>query len=202
LPAPPSRAYVAFQRLVEHLESLHDTSPLRCSVGVRARGKQKAEPNENIPLVVLAFDEAHTTTKRQEENGEEWSVFNELRHVLRRLRDLPLFTLFLSTTSKISQFTSAVGDDLSKRIVDGDLVVIPPYTDLGFDPLASKIAVDGEWDLERLTSDDHISSMGRPLCVSLLPPSVVVIYEIMIDSQPGIWKARVTCGKKSLNLRP
>jgi hypothetical protein len=83
------------------------------------KGKQKAKPHKNIPLVILAFDEAHTTTKRQQAAGEDWYVFNELRHALRRLHSLPLFSLFLSTTGKISQFTSAVDEDLSKRVVEG-----------------------------------------------------------------------------------
>jgi hypothetical protein len=59
-------------------------------------------------------------------------------------------------------------EDLSKRVVDGTLAVIQPYTNLGFDPLAYKIAIDGSWDLEKLTTDAHISRMGRPLYVSLL----------------------------------
>ena len=110
----------------------------------------------------------HTTTQRHQAAGEEWSVFNELRHALRRLHGLPLFSLFLSTTGKISQFTSAIEEDLSKRVVEGTLIVIQPYTDLGFDPLARIIAADGSWNLERLTEDSQTCSQGRPLYVSLL----------------------------------
>jgi hypothetical protein len=47
--------YIAFQRL----DSLLRTPPASPS----AKGKQKAEPHKNIPLVILAFDEAHTTTQ-------------------------------------------------------------------------------------------------------------------------------------------
>jgi hypothetical protein len=67
----------------------------------RVQGKQKAEPHNSVPVVVLAFDEAHTTTQRHQASSEEWSVFDELRHALRRLHGLPLFSLFLSTTGKI-----------------------------------------------------------------------------------------------------
>ena len=95
-------------------------------------------------------------------------MFNELRHALRRLHSLPLFSLFLSTTGKISQFTSAIDEDPSKRVVEGQLVIIQPYTDLGFDPLANIIALDGLWDLERLADDSQICSLGRPLCVFLV----------------------------------
>jgi hypothetical protein len=157
--------YIAFQQLDSFLRSAHSESP---SGSPSVKGKQKAEPYKSIPLIILAFDEAHTTTQRQQDAGEEWSVFNELRHALRRLHSLPLFSLFLSTTGKISQFTSAIDEDLSKRVVEGQLVIIQPYTDLGFDPLANIIALDGLWDLERLTDDSQICSLGRPLCVSLL----------------------------------
>jgi hypothetical protein len=54
-----------------------------------------------------------------------------------------LVSLFLSTTGKISQFTSAIDEDLSKRVVEGKLVIIQPYTDLGFDPLANILDLDG-----------------------------------------------------------
>jgi hypothetical protein len=150
----PPRIDLEFQRLVKHLKSLHNEST-----------------SLSDPLVILAFDEPHTITKQQQQGGEQWSVFNELRYVLRRLRDRPLFSLFLSTTGKISRFASyAVKEvqDNSARIILPNLVVIQPYTDLGFDALSRKIAVNGSWDLERLTTDAHISSMGRPLYVTLL----------------------------------
>jgi hypothetical protein len=99
------------------------------------------------------FNKAHTTTKQHQVAGKDWSVFNELRHTLRRLHGLPLFSLFLSTTGKISQFTSAIEEDLSKRVVKGKLIVIQPYTDLGFDPLACIIAADGLWNLTEDFSD-------------------------------------------------
>jgi hypothetical protein len=160
--------YITFEELVLFLQSSHDGSPSPGPIAARAQGKQKAEPHHSVPLVVLAFDEAHTTTQRRQAAGEEWSIFNELRHALWRLHSLPLFSLFLSTTGKISQFTSAIEEDLSKRVVEGTLVVIEPYTDLGFDPLACIIAPDGSWDLERLTEDSQTCSQGRPLYVSLL----------------------------------
>jgi hypothetical protein len=52
----------------------------------------------------------------------------------------------MSTTGKFSQFTSAIEEDLSKRVVEGKLVIIQPHTDLGFDPLARIIS--GRWLVE------------------------------------------------------
>jgi len=195
--------YIAFQELVLFFQSSRDESPSPSPIRARAQGKQRAGPHNSVPQLplVLAFDEAHTTTQRHRAGGEEWSVFNELRHALRRLHSLPLFSLFLSTTGKISQFTSAIEEDLSKRVVEGTLVVIQPYTDLGFDPLAHIIAADGSWNLEQLTEDSQTCSQGRPLYVSLLFVTPVVIYEVMIDSEPGIWKVRTPSSERSFSLR-
>jgi len=95
--------YMTYEGLASFLQSLHGKSPSP-SLSELEQGKQKVEPHNHVLLVVLAFDEAHTTTQQHQATGEEWSVFNELHHTLW----LPLFSLFLSTTGKISQFTSAI----------------------------------------------------------------------------------------------
>ncbi|KAF8324798.1 hypothetical protein F5887DRAFT_1022029 [Amanita rubescens] len=124
--------------------------------------REVIEIAEKYPLVILTFDEAHTLTNREETDKATWSNFSVLRHVLRALCHFPLFTLFLSTTGKISRFTSPV-QDTSKRIVKHDLTLIKPFTDLGFDTLAEKVDLGGGWNLERVTADAHMVYMGRPL---------------------------------------
>ena len=119
------------------------------------------ETGDDYPLIILAFDEAHTLTNR-EETGYITSNFSVLRHVFRALYRFPLFALFLSTTGKISQFTSP-DEDTSKRIMIRDLILIQPFTDLGFDMLAKRVALDGHWNLERVTADSHIVYLARPL---------------------------------------
>jgi hypothetical protein len=74
----------------------------------------------------------------------------------------------MSTTGKISQFTSAPEEDFSRRIISGELVLIQPFTDLGFDTLAQKISLSEDWDLPKLTSPVHMAHYGRPLCVCAL----------------------------------
>ncbi|KAF8323573.1 hypothetical protein F5887DRAFT_1208074 [Amanita rubescens] len=138
-------------KLVESLKAHSSSSPV----------KEKAT-EDDYPLVILAFDEAHTLTNRNETGYATWSNLSVLRHVFRALDHFPLFALFLSTTGKISQFISP-GDDTSKRIILGELTLIQPFTDLGFDTLAKQVALDGNWDLERVTADSHIVYMGRPL---------------------------------------
>jgi len=71
----------------------------------------------------------------------------------------------MSTTGKISQFTSAPTEDFSLRILSGELFLIQPFTDVGFDTLAHKISLDEPWDLEELASNSHMVHLGRPLYV-------------------------------------
>ena len=130
-------------------------------------GKAGSESEDIMPLVILAFDEAHTLTDREGNREAAWSNFSELRHVLRALHRFPLFSLFLSTTGKISQFTSAKDEDVSRRVILGQLALIQPFTDLGFDTLAKPISLEEDWDLESVTTDSHIAHLGRPLYVSL-----------------------------------
>jgi len=59
---------------------------------------------------------------------------------------------------KISQFTSP-DEDTSKKIIIGDLILIQPFADLGFDTLAKQVALYGGWDLERVTADSHGDSI-------------------------------------------
>jgi hypothetical protein len=129
---------------------------------LKARKQHSSSTEDDYPLVILAFDEAHTLTNREETGYAAWSNFSVLRHVFRALHRFPLFALFLSTTSKISQFTSP-DEDTSKRIIIGDLISIQPFTDFGFDTLAKQVSLDGHWNLERVTADLHIVYMARPL---------------------------------------
>src|SRR5579863_6026421 len=46
------------------------------------------------PLIILSFDEAHELTEFK--NGQDWSVYVELRRVLASIVALPIFSLFLS----------------------------------------------------------------------------------------------------------
>jgi len=114
---------------------------------------------DDYPLVILAFDEAHTLINRNETGYATWSNLSVLRHVFRALYHFPLFALFLSTTSEIS----SPDEDTLKRITNGDSILIQPFIDLCFDTLANQVALDGNWDLERVTADSHIVRMGRPL---------------------------------------
>ena len=114
--------------------------------GMKLKGAQDLER----PVIILAFDEAHSLMK----SPGSWSDLSAMRHVLRTLKMFPLFSFFLSTTGKISQFTSQ--EDPSARISHYSLKLVHPFTELGFDMLATKVFLDGSWDLEHVTSDQHM----------------------------------------------
>jgi hypothetical protein len=63
----------------------------------------------------------------------------------------------------MTQFSSAPGDDSSTRVQIGQLYLIMPFTDLGFDQLAAKISVDGSLTLEDVAIIGHMVTLGRPL---------------------------------------
>jgi hypothetical protein len=166
---PPARACENLINFLRHggQQSSPTPSQTRSRSGPRTRSrKAKEEAKDDGPLVILAFDEAHTLTGRKTTlSSTQWSNFSELRHALRALHRFSCFSLFMSTTGKISQFTSAPEEDLSLRILSGDLILIQPFTDLGFDTLAHKISLLDDWDLEQVTTTSHMAHLGRPLYV-------------------------------------
>jgi hypothetical protein len=81
-------------------------------------------------------------TDREGDREDAWSNFSKLLHVLRALHRFPLFSLLLSTTGTISQFTSAKDEDVSRRVILGQLALIQPFTDLSFDTLAKPVSAD------------------------------------------------------------
>ncbi|KAH9168603.1 hypothetical protein EDB89DRAFT_1909184 [Lactarius sanguifluus] len=78
--------------------------------------------------------------------------------------DASLFTFFLSTTSKISQFSPPCGCDNSNHMNDGELITPTPFIYLGFDHLMRDCKVFNKYKtLDDVTSLECIAHMGRPL---------------------------------------
>jgi hypothetical protein len=115
------------------------------------------------PKIILAFDEAQTISEMIRTNGAQWSKLSALRHALRALRVFPIWSVFLSTTGKLPQFTPAPAKERSDRLVKGLLFVLTPFTALGFDLLAKKVSFDGKHTLEDVASLEYRLSYGRPL---------------------------------------
>jgi len=122
----------------------------------RTRSNPKSQASEH-PLVVLAFDEAHTLTEPRDEGS--WSRFGEMRRAIRGLRTLSLFTLFLSTSSSLFGNTPATGLDVSARMLrEGE--VISPFCELGFDMFALPLDLRKTVKLSQVTSEEHLTSYG------------------------------------------
>ncbi|KAI9429403.1 hypothetical protein H4582DRAFT_2065292 [Lactarius indigo] len=92
------------------------------------------------------------------------SRFVVLRRILSSISSEPLFSFFLSTTGKITQFGQPRGQDASNRINEGKLTTPRPYIYLGFDQLMQSQKVLVRWTtLDHVTSLECIAHMGRPL---------------------------------------
>ncbi|KAF8519088.1 hypothetical protein BU17DRAFT_47994, partial [Hysterangium stoloniferum] len=132
------------------------------SPGTRQQEKQQ-EPS--FPIIFLEFDEAHLLTDKEtfrEERGH--SHFSELRRALRMMHSSPVFSFFLSTTGKISQFTPFRAVDSSTRLMEGRLHLIPPYMDLGFDQsMKGREACDGSHTIDQVAELGFMAHLGRPL---------------------------------------
>jgi len=112
--------------------------------------------------IFIAFDEAHTLTDCYDDKNE--SRFVVLRRVLSSvLNQSPLFSFFLSTTSKITQFGQPCGHDNSDRINSGHMTTPRPYIYVGFDQLVQNHKVRRGSTLDDVTSLDFIAHLGRPL---------------------------------------
>lgn len=111
--------------------------------------------------VFIVFDEAHTLTCS---NGDGESRFVSLRRLLHSaLSSLPLFSFFLSTTGKVTQFGQPRGYDQSDRINRGRLVSPRPYVFVGFDQLAQDHKFRVGQSLKDVTSLCFNAHLGRPL---------------------------------------
>ena len=117
------------------------------------------------PVIVLAYDQAHTLINimNMDDSLQPWSAFAQLSRALRSLNEYSLFSLCLSTTGKMTQFSSANGEDSSTCVQIGKLYLILPFTDLGSDPLAAKIPVDGSPTPNDVDITDHIVTLCCPL---------------------------------------
>jgi len=149
-------------------QSTHISPSLKGGNSTRPTAPSSSTSQE--PLIILAFDEAHTLT--QVAPTAQVAIqgliiaqtpFSHLRRVLRSIRDCRIFSLFLSTTGKITQFTSPRELDPSNRVQTGDLSLIPPFTALGWDHMVQ----DNPLDPASFTFDDigfkYQVCLGRPM---------------------------------------
>ncbi|KAI0291938.1 hypothetical protein B0F90DRAFT_306131 [Multifurca ochricompacta] len=138
-------------------------------VGERGAGAQSAhlgidtDMDEGMHIeIYISFDEAHSLTTPFGEH--DWrSPFSELCRALQMLRKRPMWSFFLSTTGKITQFSQPRSVDASIRVRQGELLIPRPYIYLGFDQLMLTRKISRYNTLKDVTSLECIAHMGRPL---------------------------------------
>ncbi|KDR72947.1 hypothetical protein GALMADRAFT_228637 [Galerina marginata CBS 339.88] len=170
--------------------------------GFRVKEPTSESTSDNYPLLILVFDEAQTLMNRDEIGQPTWSNLTVIQDVLRSLVHFPVFSLFLSTTctGEFCQSTAPLHNDPSSRIHWKVSKSIEPYTDFGFDKLASvkRVSLDGSWNLENVTQDRHISCLGRPLFGSFYGAGDDSVKDGIVDF--AIQKLLRTSKNKSLDL--
>jgi hypothetical protein len=115
------------------------------------------------PALIISFDEAHPLAKTEKDDIDGlWSRFSELRRALRVIHSYPCFSVFLSTTGKISLFMPSPKNEISNRLQTGLLSLIAPFCELGFDQFAEKV-ITGQTTLEEVSSLKFMALLGRPL---------------------------------------
>ena len=117
------------------------------------------------PVFIIVFDEAQTLIQ-DHDSWSSWFTFSELRDTLRSMSSgqvsVAIFTLFLSKRAHPQQSVLMKGENhiesVSPRSID-------PYTDLGFDQFAKMINWGDTWTLEKVATDAHLATLGRPMYV-------------------------------------
>ncbi len=125
-------------------------------------GTQVGPNNDGVPGVFIAFDEAQSLTEPLESHTNQTPLV-ELCRALQTLQGTSSFSFFLSTTSKVSQFTM-LGDIPSLRMNEQEFRRTLPFSDLGFDHLMHDRKVFDKFKtIDAVTSADCVLYMGRPL---------------------------------------
>jgi hypothetical protein len=164
---PPDRFSLFKQMIFEEAEGLGNIIQQRPSHRYGTKGSEKTT-SYGFPVVFLEFDEAHPLAAACIPDTKH-THFSELRRALRMLHEAPVFSLFLSTTGEISQFNPHRSVDPSARVMEGDLRLIPPYSDLGFDQaMAGHEVGNGEKTIDEVTGWEFMSRLGRPLYVMVV----------------------------------
>ncbi len=122
----------------------------------------RANPREHFKnsIVYLAFDEAHSLITKgvNSRNATSMLLFSHLQTVLQSLRELPLFTLSLSTTGQVTHFVFPKKHGNSTRIQKATLKLIPSFHALGWDQYAEPYS-DGDINLTKVDSLAYQTSL-------------------------------------------
>ncbi|KAG6886188.1 hypothetical protein C0993_000706, partial [Termitomyces sp. T159_Od127] len=133
---------------------------------------QKIKPagTEYEPAILFYFDEAHHLTKTTVTIGlPQRTAYQCLCKAFTYMTKTPVFALFLSTNSRLSEFTPSVRDFWSARPVsselnEGDDNMNAPFVELPFDAWKQpSLVTEGTHSPEEICSLKFMARFGRPL---------------------------------------
>src|SRR5437588_1127771 len=150
------------ENLISPTQTLMELMRGRVDVASDASG---AEKSDDDPLLLLAFDEAANLFKSDDDVR-----FAALRRVLRLLNQFPIWSLFLSTKSRIEYFDPPERADPSGRIRGQRLSRISPFVGNELDVEACRRLADPDLCSQELVKPlcdfataAHMTMFGRPL---------------------------------------
>ncbi|KAG6863781.1 hypothetical protein C0993_010383, partial [Termitomyces sp. T159_Od127] len=141
---------------------------------------EKIKPSgiKSRPAILFYFDEAHHLTKVTVTTGvPDRTAYQCLCKAFTYMTDAPVFTLFLSTYSRLSESAPIVRNFWSSRpkssqSAESDDNLNAPFVELPFDTWKNPILVtEGSHSTEEICSLKFMARFGRPLFWTLLEQS-------------------------------
>lgn len=148
---------------------------LLCELRKLGSGSAPSNPRKRVAadqgdadaiFVLLSFDEAHGLIRPVLDRNQNYSTkvtnFTCVRRALRSVLSEDIVSVFLSTTGFVFQFTSLPRDDGSSRYTMGLLKPFAPFSNIGYDQLATVIK-EGSMTLDEIADMKVMVTLGRPL---------------------------------------
>jgi len=177
LPNPIFEVEVPSSGDVEASELLGDSySRLAAALYPGHPGPPKESSKKRCAFFIY-IDEAHTLTGDPPKwnNSRSRSAYHCLGSALTYMKTLPVFTLFLSTNSKLKSLAPTTASHPSARVFGDESILFPPYTELPFDIFTEKLCErlekkdsSSSMALKKLCSTEVLVRFGRPLLVQTL----------------------------------
>lgn len=150
------------------MRQLHDDNPITSMadsaiIHMREFGQtlaSKVEDLTNTVNVLLYFDEAHQLTQSRCVESTK-NLYKVLLSVLSDYTDIPLFVVFLSTTSHIGDFAPPRGIEDSDRATESGAHQAP-ITETPFDCAPNILVKQGVHDRKAVADVRFMARFGRP----------------------------------------
>ncbi|KAK2463892.1 hypothetical protein APHAL10511_004064 [Amanita phalloides] len=123
-------------------------------------GQLSVSKGPQRPLIIMSFDESHMLTAGVGEGKQ--SLFYELWRILRRLKKLPIFALFLLTAGYFHQLSPEISSYPSSWISSLQCPILYPISEASFDDIMFCLK-EGQVSLSDVVTMNWISHIGRPL---------------------------------------